>query len=224
MSEESPRESAGIARRRPWVPQSWLVEGALGALAELNEQCLELLCEQASAAAARPRPSLIAELEPLWGALDPPARRRAARLPFLLLDGGFSRVARLASQAQRGVRDGDGLGAEGRFFTVPRTAEIARLVLAYGWHLACAESAAAQLFLGISARSAEGVAGCTLGRVIEIAEREPRLLRPRWLDRVGVWRTLLGAAVTAESASMERMRWRGLQLLAGEVLEDAMRG
>lgn len=208
----SPAPACGSA----WASQSWLHAKALDTLAELNEQCLELLCDQA-AASARPRPVLLAELEALWSALDTAARRRAARCPFLLVDAGFMRPGPLPWQEQ-GICDLDRPVPQGAFFTVPRTIQVARLVLTYAWHLARSERAAARLFLGMSAPCADRIAGCTLRQMIQLAEGESRLLEPRWPERVGVWRELLGAAASTEPSAMDRFRMRGLQLLAAQAL------
>jgi hypothetical protein len=223
MSEPLSVLSPAPAHRSPWVSQSWLHARALETLAELNEQCLELLCDQAAACSGRPRPVLLAGLEALWSGLDTAARRRAARCPFLLLDAGFTCPGSLPWQRALGVRDLDGPSAREAFFTVPRTIQVARLVLIYAWHLARSENVAARLFLGMSARCAERVAGCTLRQVIQVAESEPRVLEPRWFERLGVWRELLIAAASAEPSAMERFRMRGLQLLAAQALDTGER-
>jgi hypothetical protein len=206
----------------PWACQSWLHAEALATLAELNEQCLELLCAQA-AAPAQSRPALLAQLEPLWSGLDTDARRRAARCPFLLVDAGFTHDADLPWGAQSAVRDREPPPPRAAFFTVPRAVEVARLVLAYTWHLVRSERAAARLFLGLPARCAERMAGCSLRQALEAAEREPGLLRPRWSDRPGVWRELLRAAGSEESAGMDQFRTHGLQLLAADALAGSQR-
>ena len=200
-----------------WADQSWLRTESLAALAELNEQCLELLCEQAAAAVTgRPRPPLMTQLEPLWRALDAPARRRAARCPFLLVDAGLELGSdRLASGAL-GVRERDWGRLPDPFFTVARTVSVTRLVLAYAWHLVRSEGAAARLFLGLSRVCAASFAACTLRQVMQIAENDPGLIKPRWPHRVHVWRELLGAAVGADPLALEQSRMRGLQLLAAD--------
>ncbi len=206
--------SSAEVRAGVWLSRSWLQAEALDALAELNEQCLELLCEQAAAGSARSHPPLLVHLEALWAGLEAPARRRAARCPFLLVDAGFTRAGGPSWLKER-VRDC--APASAAFFTVPRTIAVTRLVLAYVWHLARSESVAGRLFLGLSARCAEGVAGCTLRQIIQLAESEPHLLKPRWSEQLEVWRELLIAASGGEPSALERFRIRGLQLLAAEV-------
>ncbi len=215
-------ENALGGRRVPgarplWSPLPWLQQDALDALAAVNEQCLELLCEQASArASARPRPALVRELDALWYSLDAAARRRAARCPFLLVDAGLARAPRRPWRSECGISDQE-WSAPPPFFTVPRTVTVTRLVLTYAWHLARGEPAAARLFLGMPGDLAEALSARTLPEVFQLAEAEPGLLRPRWADRVAVWRDLLAAAKGGEPAALERFRMRGLQLLAADV-------
>lgn len=216
MSEDRVAAAAAHRAEPLWAPQSWLQADALDALADLNEQCLELLCEQAIARTARPRPALVRELEALWCGLDTGTRRRAARCPFLLVDAGFTRAARRLWLYDSSVRDRDCLPSSAAFFTVPRTVPVTRLVLAYAWHLARSEPAAGRLFLGLSAQGAELIAARSLRQVIQLAESEPGLLQPRWADRIQVWRDLLIAAKGGEPAALERFRMRGLQLLASD--------
>ncbi len=216
MAEPMAVASSADVRGAAWSSKSWLHAEALDALAELNEQCLELLADQAASSSGRFRPTLLVGLEALWIGLETVARRRAARCPFLLADAGFTRACGPPWLRERGVRDRDWPEGSGTFFTVPRTIAVTRLVLAYVWHLVRSESAAARLFLGMSARCAEAIAACTLRQMMQIAESEPHLIRPRWADRIEVWRELLIAANGGEPSAMERFRIRGLQLLAAE--------
>ncbi len=217
MSEDVRAAARAEGARPLWASQSWLHSDALDALAAVNEQCLELLCEQASARTpARPRPALLKDLEALWYGLDAGARRRAARCPFLLVDAAFARAPRRPGLAAGGIRDQDWSAPPAPFFTVPRTVTVTRLVLTYAWHLACGEPAAARLFLGMPMQLAERFASRTLPEVFQLAEGEPGLLRPRWSDRVPVWRDLLAAAKGGDPAALERSRIRGLQLLAAD--------
>jgi hypothetical protein len=69
--------------------QPWPCGETLRTLAELNEQCLELLVEQATTQALG-APPMFRDLLDLWTGLDAASRRRAAACPFLLLDAGYA--------------------------------------------------------------------------------------------------------------------------------------
>jgi hypothetical protein len=84
------------------------------------------------------------------------------------------------------------------------------------WHLARSEPAAARLLLGVSAANVTVIGGCTLSRLTRLAETHSQWLRPRWENRPRIWCDLLRAAGEGKSGALERMRVRGLQLLAAE--------
>jgi hypothetical protein len=209
--------SGGSTLRWPvWTQQSGIYAEALRSLAELNEQCLELLCEQALLGSPQPGPALLAELRTLWCALDVHALRRAALCPYLLLDAGFTRAARWGAARERLVQDRERLPVARAFFSAPRTIPVTRQVLTFAWHLARSDAAAARLLLGMSGQCAQLIAACTVRHIYQLAESEAHWLEPRWPDRLSVWRELLSAALAGEPATLERARLHGLQLLAAQ--------
>jgi hypothetical protein len=197
----------------------WLGPVTLESLAELNELSLTLLCEQAAAAAGQPG-ALLREVGTLWRTLDREGRRRAAAVPYLLLDGGFGDRERWRQGAAREVA-GPCRGTSAAFFTVPGTVEVARLLFTWAWHLARAESAAARLLLGMPSGCATLIAGCTLRHMHTLAERHPEWLRPRWPGHAPLWRELLLAAGSGEPRALARARLHGLTMLAAEARRAA---
>ncbi len=199
---------------------SWLGAATLESLAELNELGLALLAEQAAAAAAEPRAAVLREVGALWRTLDPLARRRAAAVPYLLLDGGFAERERWRYAAAPQVAD-SGRAAGPAFFTVPGTIEAARLLFTYAWHLARAESAAARLLLGMPPGCAALIADLSLRRIHALAEQHPEWLRPRWPAHAELWRELLLAAGSGEARILTRAGLHGLRMLAAEARRAA---
>lgn len=197
---------------------SWLGAATLESLAELNELGLALLADQATAAAGPPV-ALLREVGTLWRTLDREARRRAAAVPYLLLDGGFADRERWRQPLPQ-VAD-SARGVAPAFFTVPGTIEVARLLFTWAWHLARAESAAARLLLGMPAGCATLIAGCTLRQMHGLAERHPQWLRPRWPAHPELWRGLLLAAGSGEPRALARARLHGLTMLAAEARRAA---
>jgi len=210
-NEEKPAHS-----QRVWTTQSWLGSETLESVAELNEQCLELIMEEAKSCEMPAGPPLVADLRDLWVALDAPARRRAACCPYLLVDSGFVRVQRWAWVRGHHVRDEERT-TQLKFFNSQKAITVGRLVLTYAWHLARSQNTAARLLLGMSGQCAELIAACTLNQIHELAETHPEWLQPRWPGHLRVWRELLTTAISGESPELERARTRGLQLLAAEV-------
>lgn len=211
-----PARSAGIEQSGEPVAvvDSWLQGELLESLADVNEQCLQLLREQAVASGPERAAPPLHALRELWLALDEAAVRRAATCPYLLLDAGFGDARRWAWGWSHRIHDGD--RAAEPFFTVPATCGVLRLVLTFAWHLTRSRRAAARLLLGMSVECAQQLGTCTLRQLWEVAERHPEWLQPRWPGRLHVWRELLLAAVADDPEALERSRVRGLQLLAGE--------
>jgi hypothetical protein len=198
-------------------------EDIFGMLAELNEQCLALLAEQA-VRPVPPVPPMFRELASSWSQLDPASRRRAAACPYLLMDVGFCDPYRwqwLSDQhasARAGVADT--LQAPlifGRFFTAPSLLQVARTVFAGAWHIAQAQPLGATLFLGMPAHCVALLRTCSILQLTDLAEHHAGWLRPRWPGRPKIWRQLLEAGISGEPAALEMAHLHGVQLLAMEL-------
>lgn len=191
----------------------WLRGGALESLSELNESCLTLLAEESRVRAAN-APPLLRQVGELWRLLDAAARGRAAACPYLLLDAGFADTPRWLPAARQ-VDDGPRCSYDS-YFTVDAVTEVAQLVFTYAWHLARSQGLAARLALGMPQATAAVLGQYTLCQIRGLAQLRSGWLRPRWAARAEVWRELLLAAAGGEGAALERVRLRGLALLAAE--------
>jgi len=182
-------------------------------LVDLNGQCLELLAEQALATPSQGN-LLLRQVGDVWHTLDAESRARAAACPYLLVDLGFSDPGRWQWAGSEHIEDG--MCSYGTFFTVPRALTVARQVFIYAWHLARSRSAAAQLLLGMPPLCMQLIGACTLPQIHGLAERHPDWMRPRWPNRLKVWRELLLSAASGEVLALENSRMHGFQLLAAE--------
>jgi hypothetical protein len=204
-----------LDQERPWEAHAWLRAETLAALAELNEQCLDMLAMQYSASLPSQSAALVRETGPLLRLMDMDARHRAAACPYLLFDAGFADQQRWSWVSGNCVRDvarQDGPP----FFTLQQTRSMTRLVFTYAWHLARSQNAAARLLLGMTAHCARLIAVCTLRQIHDLAEMHPEWLQPRWMTRPQFWRELLVSATAGDAAAMEQARLRGLQIMAAE--------
>ena len=95
--------------------------------------------------------------------------------------------------------------------------QLARATIMLGWHSLRAHRNAACL-LGMNPTVAEVIADLSLTDIDGIVDRRFRHLRPRWEDRLAVWRQLLQAAQSPDIRQTREVNLRGLQLLAGELL------
>jgi hypothetical protein len=209
-----------LEQERPWEAHAWLRAETLAALAELNEDCLEMLAVQSVSSSVHSMPLLAREVGPLLRGMDPDARRRAAACPYLLFDAGFADQQRWAWVAGRCVSELQ--RSDPPYFTLQQTRSMARVVFTYAWHLARSQNAAARLLLGMSSHCARLIAVCTLRQIHELAETHPEWLLPRWSTRPGFWRELLTSANAGDANAIEQARLCGLQLMAAE--HRALRG
>lgn len=214
MSVQREMMTEELDQERPWEAHAWLRAETLAALAELNEQCLDMLSLQHYASATN-APPLLRETGPLLRAMDMDARHRAAACPYLLFDAGFADQQRWTWVTGNCVRDVDKKDGP-PFFTLQQTRSMARVVFTYAWHLSRSQNAAARLLLGMTGHCARLVAVCTLRQIHDLAEMHPEWLQPRWSSRPQFWRELLVSATSGDAAAMEKARLRGLQIMAAE--------
>jgi hypothetical protein len=200
--EMQDRSAAGAAAPR------WLDPTTLETLADLNEDALALLAEQARAS---PESELLAQVQEGWLRLDAPARRRAAGCLYLLLDGGFADERRWRAAQEVGDVPSRPYAP---FFTVPRAVPLAHAIFTWSWHLVRSQAAAARLLLGVSATCLPLIARCTLRQIRALAEEHPESLVPRWAAQPALWRELLAAAARGDASRLQRMRLHGQALLA----------
>jgi hypothetical protein len=196
-----------------WERQSGLGAAALESVVEVNQEVLTLLRAQCLDGAAPP--PLIRDVSDLLVNLDAVSMRRAAASAVLLVDAGLA-DAGLWSDALIGAVNDRPLTLSAPFFTVDGAVNVMRLVMTHAWHFARSEPAAARLLLGVSAANMAVIGGCTLTRLTRLTEVRSQWLRPRWESNPRIWCDLLRTAGEGERGALERMRVRGLQLLAAE--------
>lgn len=190
----------------------------LAPLAEINLQCIELLCAMAVDDHS-PLP-VVRELAPLWRHLSAESRRLMALCPFLLADAGFSEEARWLrwrGLPTDGLRPASPQPPPVAARTVLPPA-LARRVLTYGWHLARAHPSVARVSLGMTPVCLSQVAALGLHEIDQLCEQHPGWVRPRWEARPDVWRALLQAVARPSPEALRRVALRGIQLLAGAAL------
>jgi hypothetical protein len=199
----------------PNFEEPWPCAETLTTLTELNEQCLELLSEQAKLGTS-PSSPILRELGDLWSQLDINSRRRAAACPYLLLDAGFADPYRWRWVGGHGVGEREP-APYSSFFTANDATRVAHQIFTNAWYIVRTQPIGAPLYLGMPAHCATLLRACTVRQVTELANQHAGWLRPRWTGRVKVWRELLLAAISGEGVALERARMHGVQLLAMEL-------
>lgn len=195
--------------------QPWPCTETLKTLAELNEQCLELMKEEALLRTS-PAPSIFRELVDLWAQLDGTSLQRAAACPYLLIDAGFADPYRWKWVGANGVGDREPI-AYGSCFTAVRTTNVAHQVFTNAWYIARTQPMGAPVFLGMPPHCASLLKACSMRQITELANQHVDWLRPRWAGRVPIWQDLLEAAISGDALELEMARMHGVQLLAHEL-------
>jgi hypothetical protein len=188
----------------------------LAPVAEINEQMLEVLRLMAAhdpALEGRTVPRLVSTLRQQWRGLDVKAQRGLANCPYLLLDGGFSQVARWERVLSAGVMDAP---VRSGYFAARSGVVLIRRMLVLAWHLARSNCLMAGVILGMSAPSAERIARTPLRDLEAVAELAPAWILPRWEQQPAVWHQLITAACSEQPSRLRQAQLRGLQLLASE--------
>jgi len=201
---------------------SWLRRDMLEALAEVNYTCLGLMAEQALLLGPHAQPPL-RRVGELWRALDERSRWQAAACSYLLLDACFGEPQRWQWLSGSRVNDAPRVPCAS-FFTVPRTAAVARTIFVYAWSLVVNHSEGAPAVLGIHPYCAGLLGACSVTQVHDLAERGCGWLRPRWLSRVRLWPQMLEAAAEDDGTTLGRARMHGVQMLAAEAWDCANHG
>jgi hypothetical protein len=191
------------------------------AVAEINAQSLDFLCQIAAQLPASPparrMPEMFGGQPDAWLGLSPAARAQLAASPYLLVEAGFDDEARWALPARRMVQDLAPAPREA-VFTGPGAEVFMRSVLVLGWHLARANRQFARVVLGMSPACAARVASLKLRDLDWVVEHHPGWVRPRWERQPRVWRHLLCATRETDTALLTQVSLRGLQLMAAGVL------
>ena len=212
------RDDDGGARAdRPWEAHAWLRAETLAVLAELNEQCLEMLALQLAPGPNQSAHGFVRETGPLLRLMDIGCAASCSRVSLSAFRCGVCRPAALGVGRPATTCVSWRSATEPPFFTLPQTRSMARIVFTYAWHLARSQNAAARLLLGMSAHCARLIAVCTLRQIHDLAETHPEWLQPRWATRPG---SSGGSCYSVPTRGMRRP-WirrgmRGLQLMAAE--------
>lgn len=213
MSDRSLEENWRISP--PSSEFTWNGLQALGRVHALNERCLELLTQ--SARQDRQSLAFVHQSRGLWNALNVTARKRAAQMPFLLIDVHFQEIqwwrgAQSARHAQR-----QPLAPDTTFKGKP-AAELTREALMLAWSTVMMDRRVACLLFGMAPAVSRMIADFGPQDVERIAARYRSHLRPRWHDFPAYWNNLLIAARDDDEAALEECRLHGVLMIGGELL------
>lgn len=209
ISEESLRTS------RPSTDLTEKMKQALERVHALNERCLELLSQ--SARGDRQSLAFISQSRGIWHGLNVTARKRAAEMPFLLMDVHFReplwwRGAQTSRPPTRQLLVPDAV------FKGKPAAELMRETLMLAWNTVAMDRRFACLLFGMAPAVSRIIADLGPQDVERIAARYRSQLRPRWHDFPAYWNNLLVAARDSDETALEDCRIHGVLMIGGELL------
>ncbi len=215
MSEFSNGATRDLA---PPSPPRWKGIQSLDLVHQLNERCIELLCEVAAAAARPSTLPIVTENSELWVRIDPETRQRAARLPFVIVDAHFKDEAWWRRvTANRPPEAGTEEPSNG----LPRQASehLMHETTIFAWQTARWDRTVAQMSLGMSPSVADFIAALTPQQIRAIAARESQGIRVRWADDPRLWRDLLTAAKAGDGEKLAELHLYAKLLMCSDLAQ-----
>lgn len=201
-------------------PPRWKGAQSLELVHQLNERCIELLCDVAAAQPGGLSLACVADNRELWLQLDPRARRRGARLPFVIVDAHFMDEEwwRCISGSQLRVADRITETSNG----LPRQASenLMHETIMFAWQSTRWDKTVAMLSFGMLRSVAETIASLTPQRVREIATCESSAVQVRWGGDSNFWRHLLLAAQADDLERLTELHMHAKLLLCNQLIES----
>jgi hypothetical protein len=190
----------------------WKRSQSLDLVHQLNEHCLELLAGVAAADAGSELP-LVSANRDLLAQLRPDARKRAALLPFVIVDLHFADEAwwqRAIGAPASTLHDPDSTN----WLPSELSERLVQETLMFAWQMARSDRTAARVSFGMSPAVAVIIGELMPGQVRDIASRKGASLRMRWQDDSRFWRELLLAVGAQDNEAIAELHLHAkLQLL-----------
>ncbi len=190
----------------------WKRSQSLDLVHQLNEHCLELLAGVAAAEAGSDSP-LVSANRDLWAQLGPEARKRAALLPFVILDLHFADETwwRQAIDAPAStLHEPDSTN----WLPSDLCERLVQETLMFAWQMARSDRTAAQVSFGMRPTVAVIIGELMPGQVRAIASRASGDIHVRWEQDGRFWREILLAAETGNDEAIAELHLHAkLQLL-----------
>ncbi|MGE0465345.1 MAG: hypothetical protein AB7P44_02735 [Steroidobacteraceae bacterium] len=190
----------------------WKRSQSLDLVHQLNEHCLELLADVTTADAGSDSP-LVSANRDLWAQLGPEARKRAALLPFVILDLNFADETwwRQAIDAPAStLHEPDSTN----WLPSDLCERLVQETLMFAWQMARSDRTAAQVSFGMRPTVAVIIGELMPGQVRAIASRASGDIHVRWEQDGRFWREILLAAEAGNDEAIAELHLHAkLQLL-----------
>ena len=210
MSRQAGKQSGFSASPSISAPP-WIGAPCLELVREFNERLIEAVYETARESDRRRAPEMVRTHRDLWVNLDPAARRRAGRFPFLLADIQFRNAAWWRRARNEASWQGCPPGST-HLFLRRRAVELTRDALIVAWITAQQDTRLAVTLLAMSKEVAGIVATLGLDHLRRIPDLHYWHLRPRWDHSDLFWGRLLSAASRGDRQALRGLHMHALQL------------
>jgi hypothetical protein len=215
--DEFKTEEAGELPQASATSPRWMGTPSIALAHQLNEQCIDLVCELAATALTQELPQFVLQNRDLWRLLEPEARKRVAAFPFVIVDLRFK-------DAESWQRAGEGRVMSATDSTLyggvtPKLFEDLVLeTLLFARQAAREDVNVAKAMFAMTSPVASRIASLTLPQVRTIALGNAQQLRVRWDNNPEFWRDLLVACRAGDERAIAAVRRQGKLLFCGELV------
>lgn len=215
--DEFETEEAGEIPQVAATSPRWTGAPSIALAQQLNEQCIELVCELATASSTQELPPFVSQNRDLWRLLEPEARKRVAAFPFLLVDLHFK-------DAEWWREAGEGRlmrSTDATFYTgvSPKLFEdLALETLLFARQAAREDVDVAKAMFAMTSAVASLIASLTLSQIRAIASANTSELKVRWNSDPEFWGDLLVACRAGDERAMAALRRHAKLLFCGELI------
>jgi hypothetical protein len=210
FKSEEGAESSATSPRWTGAPSIALAE-------QVNEQCIELVCELATASSTQELPPFVSQNRDLWRLLEPDARKRVAAFPFVIVDLRFK-----DAELWREVSEGRLMSStDSPLYTgvPPRLFEdLALETLLFARQAAREDVNVAKAMFAMTSAVASLVASLSLSQIRAIASANTSELKVRWDNDPEFWRDLLIACRASDAPALAAVRRHAKLLFSGELI------
>jgi hypothetical protein len=195
----------------------WKRRQSLDLVHQLNEHCLELLAGVAAADAGSEL-ALVSANRDLWAQLRPEARKRAALLPFVIVDLYFADEAwwqRAIAAPAAALHE----PVSRNWLPSELSERLVQETLMFAWQMARSDRTAAQVSFAMRSTVAAMIGQLTPGQVRAIASRVSRDIHVRWEQNGCFWRELLFAAESGNDEAIAELHLHAKLQLLGPLVD-----
>jgi hypothetical protein len=195
----------------------WTGAPSISLAHQLNEHCVELVCELANNLSAQELPPFILENRDLWPLLEPEARKRVAVFSFVIVNLRFK-----DDKPWQHVSDGHlmTLVDSKPYSAVPPKLfeNLALETLLFARQAAREDVNVAKVMFAMTSPVVHLIASLTVSQVRAIALGNSSQLRVRWDNNPEFWGDLLVACRAGDERAMAALRRQGKLLFCGEAI------